>query len=66
MGYATLTTFLLLCNPRVKDTITQRWVHPDEDLVEEMTGEKPDGVPVFLDDNSSSESDSDPMQEVNF
>ncbi|CAE7523881.1 rngB, partial [Symbiodinium sp. CCMP2456] len=30
VGYATLSTLVLLCNPRVKDTVTDRWIHPDE------------------------------------
>ena len=32
LGYATLTTLVLCCSPRVKDTILNQWIQADDDL----------------------------------
>jgi len=36
MGYATLTTFVLCCSPRVKDAILNQWIQADEDVDESV------------------------------
>ena len=32
LGYATLSSLVLSCYPRVKDTVTEQWIHPVEEL----------------------------------
>ncbi|CAE7309516.1 Atrnl1 [Symbiodinium necroappetens] len=36
MGYATLTTFVLCCSPRVKEAILIQWIQADEDVDESV------------------------------